>query len=232
MTADSEVTFTGTIENTGSTSASGAKLTETIPSTAEFVSATPSTSGSSCTKTGSTLSCSLAALAAGASATVKIVLRPIEPGTLTNSVSVTQTGSTNTNSASASVTVGSAASTHYISVNDSGFSPTSLSITPGQVVQFNFFGPGTHSAKDGSPLALFNSGAEAPVSYYVFTYASAGAYPVDDADSSHTATVDVTDELSASSVVHGHAVTVTMASRAPASGYALDLEVLKPGSST
>jgi plastocyanin len=171
-------------------------------------------------------------MAATASASVSIKLTPIQPGTCTNTVTVTASGSSYSSSASKSITVHAATSTSYITVRDTGFSPTSLLAAPGQSVQFDFYGPGQHSAKDGSPLALFDSGVVSPVNYFAFRYTAGGTYPVLDANSSHTASVGIKDGLSAATVAHGTAVTVTMASASPASGFVLDLQVLVPGSST
>ena len=230
VTAESPVTYTATITNSTGASAAGVTLREVVPSTVQYVSATPSQG--SCTKSGAVLTCSVGSLANGASATLAVKLTPIEPGTLTNTVTVSESGSTYTNTALASAAVTARPQTSYMAVWDAGFSPSSLTAPPGQAVQYDFFGPGPHSVKDGSPLALFDSGLYWPVRYYPFRYTAAGTYPVLDAKSTHTASVQIQDTVSAATVAHGSPVTIRMSSVTAATGFVLDLQVLPPGTTT
>jgi hypothetical protein len=117
-----------------------------------------------------------------------------------------------------------------VAVRDSGFSPTSVQLTPGQKVQFDFFGPAQHSALDASPLGLFDSGPRTPVDDDVFQYTAGGTYPVHDSASIHATTVGVRDVVTPSYLVHGSPVTVRLSSVTPAAGSVLDLQVLLPGS--
>ncbi len=227
---DSPVTFSATVKNTAATSATGVVMSESLPGTVQFVSASPSQG--TCTRSGYSLSCSVGTLAAGASVTVAIKIIPVYPGAVTNVVTAMQSGSTNTNTATATTTATAQPATSYAQLRDTGALPSSLLVAPGQTVQFDFFGPSQHSAKDGSPLALFDSGAKLPVSYYSFRYMAAGTYPVLDAFSAHTISVGVHDTLSATRAQHATGVTVTMSAVAPAAGYALDLQVLLPGATT
>jgi uncharacterized repeat protein (TIGR01451 family) len=97
-------TFTITVKNNGPGTASGVSLVDTLPAGLTLVSATPSQG--SCTPT-APLTCSLGTLASGASATISIVARATQAGTLVNRASVTanepETNLTN-NTAQASVT--------------------------------------------------------------------------------------------------------------------------------
>jgi uncharacterized repeat protein (TIGR01451 family) len=84
VTIRSELTYTATITNGGPTPATGVTLVAELPADATFVSA----SGAACTRGGKgksdgTLTCSVGALATGASATVTILVRPSRAGTLT-----------------------------------------------------------------------------------------------------------------------------------------------------
>jgi uncharacterized repeat protein (TIGR01451 family) len=100
-----KLTYSITVSNNGPSAASGVILTDTLPANTTLVSVTKSQG--SCSGT-STVTCNLGNLAAGASANVKIVIKPLSTGTLSNSASATSgvadPNSAN-NSASASTTV-------------------------------------------------------------------------------------------------------------------------------
>ena len=80
------LTYTIVVTNNG-TSADPASLTDLLPADVRFVSAT-STTGS-CAQAGTTVTCDLGTLSAGASATVTIVVKPMTLGTITNTAQVT-----------------------------------------------------------------------------------------------------------------------------------------------
>jgi uncharacterized repeat protein (TIGR01451 family) len=80
------LSYTIVVTNNGS-SADPASLTDLLPSGVRFVSAT-STAGS-CAQAGTTVTCELGTLSAGASATVTIVVKPMTVGTITNTAQVT-----------------------------------------------------------------------------------------------------------------------------------------------
>ena len=81
-----DLTYTIVVTNNG-TSSDPASLTDLLPADVRFVSAT-STTGS-CTQAGTTVTCDLGTLSAGASATVTIVVKPMTLGTITNTAQVT-----------------------------------------------------------------------------------------------------------------------------------------------
>jgi uncharacterized repeat protein (TIGR01451 family) len=89
VTARSNVTYTVTVRNGGPGSASGVTLVDALPD-AVFVSASPSQG--TCVKEGKsrrgTLTCQLGTLAAGAGATVTIVVTPSRDGTIANTATV------------------------------------------------------------------------------------------------------------------------------------------------
>jgi uncharacterized repeat protein (TIGR01451 family) len=105
VTVGSDLTYTMTVRNGGPDSASGVSVSDTIPSGTSYVSA--STSQGSCSGT-STVTCNLGSLANGATATVRVVVRPNVAGTLSNNANVSSSSSdpsSGNNSASATTTV-------------------------------------------------------------------------------------------------------------------------------
>ena len=101
------ITYHLTVSNGGPDAATGVTLTDTVPAGTTFVSATPSQG--TCT---SAVTCSLGSLAKNATATVDIVVRATQAGTVNNSAGVTgnepdPNGANNT--ATASTTVNPAA---------------------------------------------------------------------------------------------------------------------------
>jgi uncharacterized repeat protein (TIGR01451 family) len=84
--AGNNLTYTVTVKNNGPGNATGVTMTDTLPADVSFVSA--NASQGSCTGT-STVVCNLGSLAASASATVTLVVKPTAAGTITNTASVT-----------------------------------------------------------------------------------------------------------------------------------------------
>jgi len=82
---DSDVIYTITITNNGPHDATNVSVTDTLPEGGTFVSVAPS---GICSYADSTVTCALGALAAGANATITIVVRASVAGTLTNTVTV------------------------------------------------------------------------------------------------------------------------------------------------
>jgi uncharacterized repeat protein (TIGR01451 family) len=80
------LTYTATVTNSGPNAATGAVLTDTLPTDATFISAIPSQG--SCTEASGVVTCNLGELANGVIATVAIVVTPTAPRTLTNTANV------------------------------------------------------------------------------------------------------------------------------------------------
>lgn len=83
VTAGSNLTYTVTVTNKGPTTATSVTLTDTLPSSATFLSASPG-----CTNNGGTVTCDLGDLGNGTSTSVEIVVTPGTAGSVTNSVTV------------------------------------------------------------------------------------------------------------------------------------------------
>ncbi len=82
-----QLSYTLTVNNTGEGDATGVMLTDTLPSSVDFVSVTDPSG--SCGESGGEVTCDLGDLASGDDATVTIVVEPTATGTITNSVAVT-----------------------------------------------------------------------------------------------------------------------------------------------
>jgi uncharacterized repeat protein (TIGR01451 family) len=78
------LTYNLSVANAGPT---GVTVTDTLPSSVIFVSATPSQG--TCSQSSGTVTCPFGTLAKGASATVTITVTPNSPGTISNTASVT-----------------------------------------------------------------------------------------------------------------------------------------------
>ncbi|MFZ5863100.1 MAG: DUF11 domain-containing protein [Nitrospirota bacterium] len=111
VVAGNDLTYTLTVTNLGPNSASGVKITDTLPATVTFVSATwgtaaPPASQTNCTMSGGTVTCTIGAMSNGATRVATIVVRPLQGGTLTNTaiVSSTSTESAPANNTSTTTT--------------------------------------------------------------------------------------------------------------------------------
>jgi uncharacterized repeat protein (TIGR01451 family) len=78
--------YTLTVSNAGPSAASNVAITDALPSSVTFVSASPG-----CINLGGSIACTIATLAGGATSNVVVTVKPTVEGTITNSVSVTST---------------------------------------------------------------------------------------------------------------------------------------------
>jgi uncharacterized repeat protein (TIGR01451 family) len=105
-----ELTYQMVVNNVGASPASGVVVTDALPANADFVSAQSSAGG--CFKFGNSLECNLGGLAAGAGATVTVVVKPTATGVLSNTATVRSgeaDSDTSNNSATVATTVQEAA---------------------------------------------------------------------------------------------------------------------------
>ena len=90
------LTYTITVQNTGTADAANTVVTDSLPAGMTFVSAT--SSAGTTTQSGGTVTANLGTLAAGATDTITIIVSPTSPGTFTNSATVSTTSpNSNTN---------------------------------------------------------------------------------------------------------------------------------------
>jgi uncharacterized repeat protein (TIGR01451 family) len=231
VVADSALTYTLTVANAGSSEATDVVVTDALPANAMVGSVDPSQG--SCSGT-TTVTCDLGAVESGGNATVAVSITPIAPGSIKNTASVSATEpdpNPADNTASQSTTVNAQANTKYVALGDSGFSPSSPVVKPGNTVQWNFFGSSPNAVSDATDMGLFSSGTQTPVSYFRFTYVAAGRYAVVDA-LNHTSTVKVPLIVAPTSGTVSTAFTVTWSSTTAPSGFVFDVQIRRPGSST
>ena len=86
VTAGEDLTYTLTVDNAGPDDADNVVVTDTLPPTASFVSATPSQG--SCTHDSGEVVCELGTIANGAGATITIVVTPFQAGQISNTAVV------------------------------------------------------------------------------------------------------------------------------------------------
>jgi plastocyanin len=123
------------------------------------------------------------------------------------------------------------ANTVYVTVNDAGFVPVTATSPQGGTVQWNLLGTVAHSATDSSGMGLFDSGAQSPGGSFQYVFQAAGVYPVIDTPTGHTGKISV-PVIAPATAATGVPFTVTWAAAAPPAGFAEDVQVQKPGSTT
>ena len=123
--------------------------------------------------------------------------------------------------------------TAYVLSMDAGFAPKTVSLKKqGFTLKWMFLGPNTHSATDSSGMGLFDSGTHSFVTFFSFKFIAAGTYPYKDTlHPTLTGTVKVPILVKP---VTGHTdqAQVTWSSAAPPAGYAFDIQVEQPGSTS
>jgi uncharacterized repeat protein (TIGR01451 family) len=160
----SNFTYTITVTNNGLDTALGVIVTDSLPGGLTFVSANPP-SGTISNFNG-TVTCNLGNLASGSAATVTIVAKATQTGTINNNVTVSSASNdpvTGNNSASVSVTSANPAP-HITAVGAKllaeSLAPANGSIDPGETVtvSLTLTNDGSASTSSGLAAALQNAG--------------------------------------------------------------------------
>ncbi len=132
VTVGAQVSYTATVANAGPSPATAVTLTDVLPASLTWVSATSSVG--SCTESAGTVTCALGTLASGAGATVSITTTATTVTTVTNTVSVsgsTSDPSPGNNSASATTTVVTALDNRLINISTRAFVGTGSNVAVG-----------------------------------------------------------------------------------------------------
>ena len=132
------------------------------------------------------------------------------------------------NTASASATVLVVPDAIPVEVRDApiGFSPAAQGIGLGGTVQWNFLGPGQHSAYDPSGIGLFASGIKTPPAYAAYRFVGAGTFAVRDArNAAALGSIVVPMNVAPGS---GLSFNIVWGAAAPPSGVVFDVQVRRP----
>jgi hypothetical protein len=158
---------------------------------------------------------------------------PILPPTATNAAAA-QSDQVSQVTNSKVVTVTGAPNTSYVAVTNLGFLAPNPATKVGTTLQWSFVGPGSHSATDQtSGLGLFpDTGLIAPVAYRQAVFSAAGDYTFTDTATSNTIKLDVGMKALPATGSTSTTYTLTWATAAPPAGYAEDVQVTYPGTST
>lgn len=166
VTVGSNLTYTVTVTNKGPATATSVTLTDTLPTTAAFVSASPG-----CTNNGGTVTCGIGDLGSGAFATITIVVTPGAAGSITNSVTVA--------AEEADPVAGDNAATAITTVQQPGGGGGNLTGTLSKVKDKCKTKGEVTTCKLGASLALLNESAdEAPSTHVRFFLSTDATYDV------------------------------------------------------
>jgi uncharacterized repeat protein (TIGR01451 family) len=218
------VTYTIVATNHGPSSATSAKVTDTLPAVLTFVSAA-STVG---TCSGTTkVTCSLGTLASGASATVTLVAKLGAAGPVADTAKV----ASSTADPNAADNSAKASASGFITVIDFAFNPNAAPTKLGGKVPWHWTGSFPHTVTDDTGLGLYDSGARTSGATFNFTYSAAGSYLYICTIHHFTGTINVPPTVSPTKGPQGSPFTITWSSAAPPSGDVFDVQVMVPGGS-
>jgi acetyl esterase/lipase/plastocyanin len=184
----------------------------------------------SCTGT-ATVTCALGGIPGGESLQVTITVVPEAAGTLstTATVSTTQIDTVPGNDSTTLVTqVDPDPSPTAVGVGDAGFTPRSTRQALGRATRWTFSGTVSHSVRDPSALALFDSGAQAPGSSFTFALFQAGTYQVQDPATPADGSVKVPISVSPAEGTTATSFTVQWATVSAPRGWVYDVQIRRP----
>ena len=121
----------------------------------------------------------------------------------------------------------------YVLSMDASFQPARRGVKLGGTVQWTFYGPRAHRVADASGMGLFDSGLKPIVTSYSRAFTAAGVYSYrDPSNAALTGSVSVPLGASPASGSASTSFTLTWATKVADAGYAYDVQVKRPGSTT
>jgi uncharacterized repeat protein (TIGR01451 family) len=162
-----------------------------------------------------------------------VVIRPIHPNKITNSVTVTTTSTdpTTPDRVDTPSHVVGELGVEYISVRDAGVKPAFRNVPLGSTLQWDFFGPGVHEITDSHGLGLFDSGPTTSVNYFRYTFElSAEIRTMDIGYPDNNGKIVVPVQVSPSSGDLSTQFAVTWALSPLPADFVEDVQIKRPGS--
>jgi uncharacterized repeat protein (TIGR01451 family) len=236
-TATSDLTYTITVVNNGPSTAEHVSIYDTLPADVMLISV--SGRGRYDEPTNRVIY-HIGSVVAGRTLVRTIVIRPIRPSSITDSVVASSRTSdpTTPNYSSVDSTVVAEPGVAYIGVRgDSGLMPPFHSVPLGGTVQWNIFGSSSdapHRITDAHDLGILDSGPISPVHYYRYDFTWSGEIRTMD-DPIYPANVGklvIPVQVSPSSGSVSSEFTLTWATAPLPTGYTEDVQIKRPGSST
>src|SRR5438477_858678 len=174
VVADQPVTFTIQLTNAGPDPASRTHMIDRIP-LGVIVSAW--SEGGVYRPDRREITWKVGTLAASGTVTEFVTLTPIHPqNPLADEAhaGTSSTDPTTPDAAVASTVVDPEPGVEYVSVRDSGLTPTFHNVPLGNTIQWDGYGPSIHEITDAHGLGLFDTGPMSPISYARFTFDVSG----------------------------------------------------------
>jgi uncharacterized repeat protein (TIGR01451 family) len=119
----------------------------------------------------------------------------------------------------------------YVSVSDTGLTPSFHNLPLGNTMQWDCYGPSAHEITDAHGLGLFDTGLMTPISYERFTFALSGEFRTQDLPEfpANAGKLVVPVQVSPPSGALDTSYTVTWALSAPPAGLVEDVQIKRPG---
>ena len=232
--ATTPLTYTITVTNKGPDIAAHTRITDTIPPDVMIVSVSGRGTYDASTATASWY---LGPMDPGRTVVRSITIRPIYPAKLTDSADATTTSfdPATPNTVQAMTTVDPEPGVHYVRVRgNTGFRPTFHSVTLGETVQWDIYGPATdppHDITDSHGLRLFDSGPVSPIDYFRYTFTLSGEVrtmddPVNYPDNYGKLVIPV--QVSPTSGTQTDTYRITWANAPLPAGFVEDVQIKRP----
>ncbi len=229
VTADSDLTYTIQVTNTGPDGADQTAIVDTLPPDVIF----KSVSGFATIANGQ-VTWQTGHIDKGRTIARQLVVEPIHPGSVSDTATATTTSfdPTTPNTATATSSVLAESGVQYYSVRATGMQPTFHNVPLGGTVQWDFFGTSTdvHEITDSYGLGLFVSAPMSPVSYYRYTFdLSAEIRTMDLGYPDNAGKIVVAPQVSPASGTSTTAFTLTWALSSLPAGLVTDVQIKRPG---